>query len=119
MRELWRTDGLAIVPGARADLLVREGCEVRRENLGACTGGVCHNKAVYLWSQMCRSCHKAAHGKVRHRDRGEEILSQIGSGNYADTGCDVSASCLRCPLPLCKYELTAYELDMVQGRMAV
>ena len=108
------------MPVARADLLVREGCDVRRENLGTCSAGGCHNKAVYLWSRMCRSCHKAAHGNhSRQRDQGEEILSRIGSGNYADTGCDVSASCLRCPLPLCKYELTAYELDMVQGRMAV
>jgi hypothetical protein len=28
---------------------------------------------------------------------------------YADAGCDVSPSCLRCPLPQCKYDDRAWK----------
>lgn len=26
--------------------------------------------------------------------------------DYRDTGCDISPSCLRCPLPTCRYDTT-------------
>ena len=28
---------------------------------------------------------------------------------YRDTGCEVSPSCLRCPLPVCKYDLPKHQ----------
>lgn len=92
----------------------------RRENLGTCTAGGCHNQAIYLWSRMCQRCHREAHAdRARRRDPDTEFLGNIGKGNYVDTGCEVSPLCLRCPLPMCRYEMTADELDMVQARMAI
>ena len=28
--------------------------------------------------------------------------------NYADTGCEVAVSCIKCPLPQCKYDDPAW-----------
>ena len=37
--------------------------------------------------------------------------------NYADSGCEVSSSCLNCPLPKCKYDdPTWYQTYRRQGR---
>jgi AraC-like DNA-binding protein len=38
---------------------------------------------------------------MRSRPRVDALPENI---NYRDTGCDVSPSCLRCPLPRCKFD---------------
>lgn len=38
--------------------------------------------------------------------------------DYRDTGCEIAPSCLRCPLPVCKYELPKRELRGQLARMA-
>lgn len=40
---------------------------------------------------------------VRQNDRHPITLDQA-TGFPADTGCEVSPSCLRCPLPQCRYD---------------
>jgi len=43
---------------------------------------------------------------------------------YPDTGCEIAPSCLRCPLPQCKYDLPAqsqrryirdYQVVLIEG----
>lgn len=31
--------------------------------------------------------------------------NMIGKGYYRDSGCELAPSCIRCPLPQCKYDL--------------
>ena len=33
--------------------------------------------------------------------------------HYEDTGCEVSSSCLDCPLPQCKYDDPAWFLSLI------
>ena len=44
--------------------------------------------------------------------------------NYPDTGCEIAPSCLRCPLPQCKYDLPVqsqrryvrdYQVVLIEG----
>ncbi len=44
-----------------------------------------------------------------HRRRHEPSIDALPeSASYPDTGCEVSPSCLRCPLPQCKYDDPAW-----------
>ena len=44
-----------------------------------------------------------------HRRRHEPILDGLPEHtHYVDRGCDVSASCLRCPLPQCRFDDPAW-----------
>ena len=53
-----------------------------------------------------------------HRRRHEPVLDGLPElMHYADTGCEVSVSCLVCPLPQCKYDDPAwYQAYKRQGR---
>ena len=44
-----------------------------------------------------------------HRRRHEPVLDGLPElMHFADTGCEVSSSCLTCPLPQCKYDDPAW-----------
>lgn len=50
----------------------------------------------------------------RHEPRVDGLPEQM---SYQDNGCEVSSSCLRCPLPQCKYDDPAwYQQYRRQGR---
>ena len=53
-----------------------------------------------------------------HRRRHEPVLDGLPElMHYADNGCEVSLSCLRCPLPQCKFDDPAwYQARRRQGR---
>ena len=53
-----------------------------------------------------------------HRRRNEPAIDGLPEQvHYADTGCEVSASCLACPLPKCKHDDPAWYQDYRrQGR---
>ena len=51
----------------------------------------------------------------RRHEPSIDALPEIAA--YADTGCEVSPSCLRCPLPQCKYDDPVwYQQYRRQGR---
>lgn len=39
--------------------------------------------------------------------RGSQIENLIGTGNYRDSGCEYSKSCLNCVLEFCHYDISA------------
>ncbi len=45
---------------------------------------------------------------------------QIGTGYYRDTGCSLYPSCLKCPLPECRYDTPSLSERMLErgGRNA-
>ena len=53
-----------------------------------------------------------------HRRRHEPVLDGLPEQvHYADTGCEVSISCLICPLPRCKFDDPAwYQSYRREGR---
>ena len=60
---------------------------------------------------VCRTCRKDSDRRRSERERACAVKDMtIGTGNYADTGCEVSPLCEACPLPKCKHDLTPAEL---------
>ncbi len=54
--------------------------------------------------------------------RGERLalaLLDRGLADYRDEGCDLSASCLRCPFPMCMEEAPRRTLEVLQGAIDV
>lgn len=86
------------------------GCE---KGVGVKATGLCRNHHLQLR-------HEGAFrdGGTRPRTFEESFPGLVGKGNFRDTGCEVSRLCQACPLPLCKEELTPYELAAARMRRA-
>ena len=41
-------------------------------------------------------------------------LGDVPAQHHHDTGCDWFASCLRCPLPVCRYDLSQREATLLK-----
>lgn len=47
-----------------------------------------------------------------------QVSEDGANGLYADRGCSLSPSCLRCHLPMCRYDMTPGEVMALEREMS-